>query len=340
MIMKKRGKYMKPTHIYYEPDSLNYQLGKELKEKFKDVPWHEISSHNNIEELRTRDNSDFVEMKNYLIIGTRKTHKYTDNHKISDFLVPFTSSGCSAMCLYCYLVCNYNKCSYLRLFVNTEQMLELLIKRSNEKYPDSVFEIGSNSDLILENTITNNLPTTIEEFAKRGSGKLTFPTKFSMVEPLLSLNHQGKLIFRMSVNPQTIIEQVELGTSNLVSRIKAIIKMYEAGYPVGIVIAPVIFVDNWQKIYSEMLDILAESLPVKLKKELFIEVIFMTYSYVHRAINDQAFPDAMKLYNKEMMTGRGRGKYCYKQEYRTSAEAFLREEISKRFDNSQIVYIV
>ena len=71
-------------------------------------------------------------MKNNLIIGTRKTHKYVENHKVSDYLVPYTSSGCSAMCLYCYLVCNYNKCSYLRLFVNREEMMQKLIKKSNE----------------------------------------------------------------------------------------------------------------------------------------------------------------------------------------------------------------
>lgn len=331
---------MKPTRIYYEPESLNYDLGKQLKAQFDQVPWIEIESHNKIAELQARENKDFVEMKNYLIIGTRKTHKYVENHKISDFLVPFTSSGCSAMCLYCYLVCNYNKCSYLRLFVNNQQMLELLIKRSREKYPGSVFEVGSNSDLILENRITGNLRDTIEEFGRSGEGKITFPTKFSMVDPLLELDHRGKTIFRMSVNPQAIIEQVEIGTSSLSSRIKALIKMYQAGYQVGIIIAPVILIEGWQQLYVEMLDFIAEQLPIKLKQEMFIEVIFMTYSYVHRAINDQAFPDAMKLYNAEMMTGRGRGKYCYRQEYRSAAETVLRTEIQKRFAATEIVYIV
>ena len=31
----------------------------------------------------------------------------------------------------------------------------------------------------------------------------------------------------------------------------------------------------------------------------------MTYSYVHRAINREAFPKAAELYDKELMTGRG-----------------------------------
>ena len=58
------------------------------------------------------------------------------------------------MCLYCYLVCNFNKCSYLRLFVNRDEMLNKIIKTANKSDKELVFEIGSNSDLILENMIT------------------------------------------------------------------------------------------------------------------------------------------------------------------------------------------
>lgn len=331
---------MKPKKIYFEPDILNYPLGIKLKDMFSDTEWIPIENHNNIRELRQRDNTDFVEMKKYLIIGTRKTHKYVDNQKISDFLVPYTSSGCSAMCLYCYLVCSYNKCSYLRLYVNVDEMLDKLIAKSQKTDCLCTFEIGSNSDLILENQITGNLEKTIVEFGKKGRGFITFPTKFSMVESLLTLNHQGKTICRMSLNPSEIIHQVEIGTSSLENRIKAINKLCNAGYPVGIIIAPVIFLENWESLYTELLDILAKNLSPKVKNEMFIEVIFMTYSYVQNAINTQAFPHALQLYNKELMTGRGRGKYHYKQEYRTKAETFLRTEISKRFDGDKIVYIV
>ncbi len=331
---------MFPERIYYENTINNYAMGRMLMEKYKDCPWIPIENHNNILELRSRPNEDFVAMKRYLIIGVRKTHKYVPNTKISDFLVPFTSSGCIAMCLYCYLVCNYNKCSYLRVFVNHEQMLYNLIKKSHTFDKESVFEIGSNSDLILEDTITNSLSHTIEEFATRGRGSITFPTKFSMVDKLLNLKHNGKVIFRMSLNPQELIKSVEIGTSPLQNRINALNRICEAGYKVGILIAPIILVDNWKSLYTELLDVLEAELTQKTKDSMFIEIIFMTYSYIHNAINNQAFPDALKLYNKEIMTGRGRGKYCYKEKYRIEAEAILRDEINKRFKGVSIVYVV
>ena len=131
----------KPKAIYYEKDIINYQLGKELMDKYKEVPKFEIENHNNIEEMRKKSNKDFIDMKRNLIIGVRKTHKYVQNHKTSDFLVPYTSSGCTAACMYCYLVCNYNKCSYLRLFVNIEQMLDKIIKTSEKSEKELTFEI-------------------------------------------------------------------------------------------------------------------------------------------------------------------------------------------------------
>lgn len=81
-----------PKYIYYEKEIINYELGKDLLIKYKDVPKIEIENHNNIEELRKKENKDFPNLKQNLIIGVRKTHNFVENHKTSDFLVPYTSS--------------------------------------------------------------------------------------------------------------------------------------------------------------------------------------------------------------------------------------------------------
>ena len=330
----------KPKAIYYEKEIEKYALGKELLEKYKETPKIIIENHNNIEEMRKKRNAEFADMKRNLIIGVRKTHKFVENHKTSDYLVPYTSSGCTAMCMYCYLVCNYNKCAYLRLFVNREQMLEKIIKTAQKSEKELTFEIGSNSDLVLENTITGNLVWTIENFVNTQKGYLTFPTKFDMVDDILPLNHQQKIIIRMSVNPEEIINKVEFGTSRLKGRIEAINKLAEAGYKIGILIAPVILVENWKPLYTELIQQLNERLTEKVKKEAFFEIIFMTYSYVHTKINEEAFPNAIHLYNKEMMTGRGKGKYVYKKETRFEAEMYIREQMEKYFPQNKIEYIV
>lgn len=329
-----------PKKIYYEKNIINYELGRKLLEKYKYIPKQIIESHNNIPEMRAKQNKDFVEMKKNLIIGIRKTHKFVPNYKVSNYLVPYTSSGCSAMCMYCYLVCHYNKCAYLRLFVNRKEMLEKIIKRQEKESKDLIFEIGSNSDLVLENTITGNLKWTIENFSKCKKGYLTFPTKFHMVDDILDIKGKDKVIVRMSVNPEYIVKNVEIGTSSLDKRIEAINKLCNAGYKVGILIAPVILIDNWKKLYKELIIKLRESLSEKVKEEMFFEVIFMTYSFVHKKINEEAFPGSIKIYDNNIMRGRGRGKYIYRDKEKEEGEKYIESIIKINFPNSNIVYIV
>lgn len=326
--------------VYYEPKALDYALGIQLKQKYAHLPWLEIESHNKIPAFYAAENREFPQLKRHLVIGTRKTHKYTPNHKLSDWLVPYTSSGCRAMCLYCYLVCTYNKCAYLRLFVNREQMMERLLKADAQAKGAATFEIGSNSDLVLENAITGNLVWTIEQFSKGGLGRLTFPTKFDGVEPLLRLDHRRRVVFRMSVNPEIIIRRVEIGTSPLSRRVDALNAVCEAGYPVGILIAPIILLPDWRHLYGALIDGLADTLSPAVRQSGFIEIIFMTYSYVQNAINTDAFPGGVQLFDRKLMTGRGRGKYCYAAPLRAEAEEFLRRKLSEKLPDMPILYIV
>lgn len=329
-----------PQIIYYEEKALDYPLGKMLREKFSHLEWVPVENHNNIPFLRENPNTEFARMKQGIVVAVRKTHVYRPNHKTSDFLVPYTSSGCSAACLYCYLVCNYNKCSYLRIFVNREQMLSKLIRTASRSEKELVFEIGSNSDLVLENQLTGNLEWTIREFGKTSRGLLTLPTKFDMVEDLLKLPHNGRTIIRMSVNPQEIIRRVELGTSPLEKRVEALNRLCDAGYKVGLLIAPVVFLDNWRELYTELAVYLKEHLSPEAKTAASIEVIFMTYSYIHRMINNDAFPNAVELYDKTRMTGRGQGKYWYKASVREEGEQFFRTLLQEHLSGMEICYIV
>lgn len=81
-----------PSEIYYEKSIKSYDLGIQLLKKYSNIPQIPIESHNNIPELRQKSNTDFMNLKQKLILGVRKTHKYSDNNKVSNYLVPYTSS--------------------------------------------------------------------------------------------------------------------------------------------------------------------------------------------------------------------------------------------------------
>ena len=89
-----------PNEVYYEENAKNYELGQKLLQQYEKqrIPLIPIENHNNIEQMRSKQNSEFPKMKQNIIIGIRKTHKFVPNHKTSDFLVPYTSSR-----MYCYV---------------------------------------------------------------------------------------------------------------------------------------------------------------------------------------------------------------------------------------------
>jgi spore photoproduct lyase len=344
--LKKKGceiiKQFIPKKVYYEPEIVNYDQGVELLEKYRNmgIETIEIKSHNKIEELRDMPSSKFVEMKGYLILGIRKTLKLIPNELSADFIVPFTSSGCSAMCLYCYLVCNFFNNSYLRVFLNRDAMMNEVRKKATKLGEHKVYELGCNSDMVLENTITGNLNWAIEEFGKIENATATLATKFSMVDPLINLNHNGHTQIRMSVNPDYIIKKVEIGTSLLMERVEAANKLYKAGYRVGLNVAPIILIQGWERLYKELFETLSKNLEESLKKQLFFELIFMTYGYANKSINKEAFPGAIDVLEQEKMKPKGRGKMTYKNEVRDKAEEYLKELIHTYFPEAVISYIV
>jgi spore photoproduct lyase len=330
-----------PARVFYERGSENYYLGKKLLNQYTElgVEITEIENHNNIPELREAPDADFIRLKKYLIIGVRKSLNFVPNEKTSDYLVPYTSSGCPAMCQYCYLVCNYFKCAYLRVFVNREQMMQKILRVAEAAETPPVFEIGSNSDLVMENTVTGNLVWTIEKFSRANQGYLTFPTKFHMIDDLLPLKHNGKTIVRMSVNPEYIVRNIEIGTSPLGERMDALVRLHRAGYPVGLLIAPVVLLPGWEDMYEELVLTLARTLPPDLLHILNIEVIIMTYGYTLKAIHDAAFKGAVDVYDPERMRPSGRGKFRYKREIAMDAQQTMRLIIEKHLPECRIAYI-
>lgn len=144
----------------------------------------------------------------------------------------------------------------------------------------------------------------------------------------------------MSVNPEYIIKNIEFGTSSLDDRISALNKLYNAGYPVGMLIAPIILLPNWEGYYMELIDKLAKELDKNLQENLQIEMIFMTYGTAHKKINKEAFPKAENLYNEEIMRFSGRQKYSYKRTIKEEAKELLINYIKNKMPKSNIVYIV
>ncbi|WDV45119.1 hypothetical protein PV797_16570 [Clostridiaceae bacterium M8S5] len=226
------------------------------------------------------------------------------------------------------------------MFVNRDEMMQSVKKKIKQVNQLKTYEIGSTSDMVLENTITGNLKWAIEQFGKLENAKCTFATKFSMVDDLLDANHNGNTQMRISVNPDFIIRKIEIGTSSLIDRINAANKMHRAGYKIGVNIAPIILLDNWQSMYKELFLLLANKLDEDLKNNLFFELIFMTFGYANMTINQAALKGVIDVFDKNIMRPKGRGKYCYHVDIREKASEYFKDMIHTYFPKATISYIV
>lgn len=332
----------RPIAVYAERGVEEYPLGRSLLDRYADLPLHWIDAHHKIPELRDAPDSEFTQMKRYLVLGTRKTFKIAGNDKSADFIVPWTSSGCTAMCTYCYLVANWFKGAYLRVFVNRDDHWKALLKHARARREPAVYELGSNSDLIIEHTVTGNLRWTIEEkFAHlEGGHRATFATKFAQVDDLLTLEHRGRTQIRLSVNPAELVRKVEIGTSPLHQRLEAANRLFAAGYRVGLNLAPIMLIDGWEELYADLLSQLQERLDPVLQRQTFFELIFMTFGHANASLNEASMPGVLNVFEKPKMVPKGPTKMHYRLPLREEAAPWFRQEIAARFPSATISYIV
>ena len=157
--------------------------------------------------------------------------------------------GCPAHCQYCYLAGSLPGAPVTRAFANLEQILAQVAVREGRGTVTSrqaaragegtTFEASCYTDPLGLEHLTGSLSRTIEFFGRRSDGSLRFTTKFDDVEPLLGLRHRGRTRARFSVNAAAV-ERLEGGTARVSARIAALRRMAEAGYPVGLTIAPIV----------------------------------------------------------------------------------------------------
>jgi spore photoproduct lyase len=125
------------------------------------------------------------------------------------------------------------------------------------------FEASCYTDPLALEHLTGSLAETVRWFgsAAMAGAQLRWVTKFAAVEPLLDLPHAGRTRCRVSVNAEPIAGRLEGGTDPVAARLAAAGRLARAGYPVGLVIAPIVPIEGWRARYAALLDAARAALP-------------------------------------------------------------------------------
>ncbi|QPC45948.1 spore photoproduct lyase [Mangrovibacillus cuniculi] len=334
-----------PQLIYFEPKALDYPLGKQLLEKFKEMGKEILytTSHNQVRNLPgDNDFQKYRVAKSTLVVGVRKTLKFDTSKPSAEYAIPF-ATGCMGHCHYCYLQTTMGSKPYIRTYVNVDEIFDAAENYMKERAPEETrFEASCTSDIVGIDHLTHTLKRAIEYFGKSDHGKLRFVTKFHHVDHLLDADHQGKTRFRFSMNADYVIKNFEPGTSPLAKRIEAATKVADADYPLGFIIAPIYLHDGWQDGYKKLFEQLEAELPDKAKKDLTFELIQHRFTKPAKRVIEKNYPMTKLELDEEQRRYKwgkyGIGKYIYQKDEEAEMKEVLGGYIEKYFPKASLEY--
>lgn len=163
-------------------------------------------------------------------------------------------SQCNMNCSYCYLQ-SYLNSPVMKIYSNIDQALEELdaIAREQGSMP---FRVGTGEviDSLSLDPLTQYSRELIAFFKKYPQWKLEFKTKSNLVDQFLSEDHSENVIVSWSINADIITQREEHLTASLNERLMAARKCADHGFPVAFHIDPMIYHENWELNYADVVN--------------------------------------------------------------------------------------
>jgi spore photoproduct lyase len=171
-------------------------------------------------------------------------------------------------------------------------------------------------------------------------------SKFDQVESLLDLSHHGHTRCRVSVNALPISCRFEGGTAPVISRLQALRQLAlphskaGGGYPVGVVIAPIMPIADWRLHYGQLLDAIATALDFDC--DLTFELISHRFTPSSKATLLEWYPhtklDMEESTRKVKRNKFGGTKYVYDPDTMKALRCFFERELLHRFPKAKVLY--
>lgn len=337
-----------PERVIFTPAALEEPWGQQILARVQalDLPIEELP-RNRLTGLRGEDERDTYNIaKRTLAVVTAppSAFKLSPIPPSADwqFHIAF---GCPAHCQYCYLAGSLQGPPVIRVFANLPQILSNLAayERSDDA---TTFEVSCYTDPLGIEHLTGSLTECIRYFGTRQNGHLRWVSKFEAVDGLLDLPHNGHTRCRMSVNAAPVSGRFEGGTAPVKSRLQALRRLAlprsQGGgeYPVGLVIAPIMLMEDWYDHYGQLLDSISEALDFDC--DLTFELISHRFTSGSKEILLNWYPQTkldMDEAKRSVKRNKfGGTKYVYNSDTMKTLRHFFESEIARRFPQARVLY--
>ncbi len=254
------------------------------------------------------------------------------------------AEGCPAHCQYCYLAGSLTGPPVVRVFANLPAILANLTQYVRADRPETSFEVSCYTDPLGIEHLTGSLAECVRWFGAQGDdsrARLRWVSKFDAVEPLLGLAHGGRTRCRASVNARPVSQKLEGGTASVSARLAGLRRLAtEAGYPVGLVIAPIMPIEGWETHYGALLDEAAQALDGA--RDVTVELITHRFTPGSKEVLQGWYPKTTLDLDEEKRARKfnkfGGVKYVYPKDMMGTLRTFFEREIAAKLPQARILY--
>ena len=262
------------------------------------------------------------------------------------------AEGCPAHCSYCYLAGSLKGAPITRAYANLPEIFDALPRylgegritsRSRSRADEgTTYEASCYTDPLGIEHLTGSLSALVAHFgAWDADAQLRFTTKFDAVAPLLGLAHHRRIRMRVSLNPAAFA-RFEGGTARVADRLIAVRRMADAGYLIGLTIAPIIVAPGWREAYAGLIADVAAALAGARDADLTVELITHRYTPGSKAVLDSWYPgsslDMTATNRAEKRTKFGGIKHVYDRPTMTELRDFFEARIAIDLPGARILY--
>ena len=337
-----------PKRVLFTPDALDEPFGQQILAR---VTAHglevEILKSNRLMGLRGADAREtYRNAKNTLAVvkAPPGALRLQPTPPSADWQMN-VAEGCPAHCQYCYLAGSLQGPPVVRVFANLPQLLE---NTATYEQPGRLtsFEVSCYTDVLGIEHLTGSLAECIRHYGTREGARLRFVSKYDHVASLLSLPHQGHTRARISLNAEPVARRMEGGTAPVAARLAALrqlalpVAQGGGGYPVGVVLAPIMLIPDWQQHYTQLLDQLAATFDFPC--DLTVEFITHRFTPGSRDVLREWYPNTALSFDESLRAAKrnkfGGVKYVYPPNDMRPLRQFFYEEWQRRFPQAPVLY--
>lgn len=262
------------------------------------------------------------------------------------------AEGCPAHCSYCYLAGSLKGPPVTRVYANLPEILaempqhvgqgQVTFRSRLRAHEGTTFEASCYTDPLGIEHVTGSLSALVAHFGSWDADvQLRFTSKFDAVDPLLGLAHNGRTRMRFSINPP-LFARFEGETSPVAARLGAMRRVAEAGYRIGLTIAPIIAAEGWREAYAGLIADVAAALAGFPEPDLTVELITHRYTPGSKAVLESWYPgSALDMGSEgraEKRTKFGSVKHVYDAATMKALRHFFEDEIAARLPAARILY--